>query len=42
MATNKGIVNIRGTTLSSPHGIPLDLLDRSLIIRTEPYQQNVA
>ncbi|KAH7728219.1 AAA family ATPase Rvb2 [Aphelenchoides avenae] len=39
MATNKGIVNIRGTTLSSPHGIPLDLLDRSLIIRTEPYQE---
>jgi DNA helicase TIP49 (TBP-interacting protein) len=22
----------------SPHGIPVDLLDRLMIIRTEPYQ----
>jgi hypothetical protein len=26
-----------GTELSSPHGIPVDLLDRLLIIRTYPY-----
>merc|ERR1711963_597385 len=38
MATNRGITNIRGTDYKSPHGIPLDLLDRMLIISTEPYQ----
>jgi hypothetical protein len=27
----------RGTEISSPHGVPLDLLDRMLIIRTMPY-----
>lgn len=27
----------RGTEIVSPHGIPLDLLDRLLIIRTLPY-----
>lgn len=27
----------RGTEYPSPHGIPTDLLDRSLIIRTVPY-----
>lgn len=37
MATNRGITNIRGTNYASPHGIPLDLLDRALIIMTEPY-----
>merc|ERR1711990_349386 len=37
MATNRGITNIRGTDYKSPHGIPLDLLDRMLIISTEPY-----
>merc|ERR1712147_605222 len=37
MATNRGITNIRGTNYKSPHGIPLDLLDRMLIISTEPY-----
>merc|ERR1712048_983644 len=36
-ATNRGITNIRGTDYKSPHGIPLDLLDRMLIISTEPY-----
>lgn len=36
-ATNRGICTIRGTDLSSPHGIPVDLLDRLLIIRTYPY-----
>merc|ERR1712072_432777 len=37
MATNRGITRIRGTDYESPHGIPLDLLDRMLIISTEPY-----
>jgi len=36
-ATNRGICHIRGTEVSSPHGIPVDLLDRMLIIRTMPY-----
>ena len=27
----------RGTDISSPHGIPVDLLDRVVIIRTLPY-----
>ena len=39
MATNRGITKIRGTDYKSPHGIPLDLLDRTLIISTEPYAQ---
>lgn len=37
MATNRGIAQIRGTKFRSPHGIPLDLVDRSLIIMTKPY-----
>lgn len=37
LATNRGITTIRGTDVSSPHGIPQDLLDRLLIIRTLPY-----
>ncbi|KAF7271418.1 ruvB-like helicase pontin [Rhynchophorus ferrugineus] len=37
-ATNRGRCVIRGTDdIYSPHGIPLDLLDRLLIIRTVPY-----
>ncbi|ORY43430.1 TIP49-domain-containing protein [Rhizoclosmatium globosum] len=37
-ATNRGMCTIRGTDdVVSPHGIPLDLLDRLLIIRTVPY-----
>lgn len=37
-ATNRGRCIIRGTEdIVSPHGIPLDLLDRLLIIRTLPY-----
>merc|ERR1711998_468939 len=38
-ATNRGICQIRGTDISSPHGIPVDLLDRLVIIRTLPYSQ---
>jgi len=37
LATNRGISTIRGTDIKSPHGIPQDLLDRLLIIRTVPY-----
>ena len=33
-ATNRGITEIRGTTIKAPHGAPLDLLDRILIINT--------
>ncbi|RVW97318.1 RuvB-like protein 1 [Vitis vinifera] len=36
-ATNRGICNVRGTDMSSPHGIPVDLLDRLVIVRTETY-----
>ncbi|XP_032683198.1 ruvB-like 1 isoform X2 [Odontomachus brunneus] len=39
-ATNRGRCVIRGTEdIVSPHGIPLDLLDRLLIIRTLPYSR---
>ena len=37
MASNRGITRIRGTKYKSPHGIPLDLLDRMLIISTKRY-----
>ena len=36
-ATNRGICTVRGTEVLSPHGVPVDLLDRMLIIRTMPY-----
>jgi len=39
MASNRGITRIRGTKYTSPHGIPIDLLDRLLIISTEPYTE---
>ncbi|MEM4632677.1 MAG: RuvB-like helicase [Pyrobaculum sp.] len=37
MATNRGISKIRGTDVESPHGIPQDMLDRLVIIKTRPY-----
>ena len=37
-ATNRGITEIRGTTIKSPHGMPVDLLDRLLIINTKSYK----
>eukprot|EP00527_Entomoneis_sp_CCMP2396_P000714 CAMPEP_0198154838 /NCGR_PEP_ID=MMETSP1443-20131203/68819_1 /TAXON_ID=186043 /ORGANISM="Entomoneis sp., Strain CCMP2396" /LENGTH=475 /DNA_ID=CAMNT_0043821553 /DNA_START=40 /DNA_END=1467 /DNA_ORIENTATION=+ len=40
LATNRGITKIRGTEVSSPHGIPVDLLDRLLIVPTHPYQKD--
>jgi len=40
-ATNRGKCVIRGTDdIVSPHGIPLDLLDRLMIVRTLPYSQD--
>merc|ERR1711990_178225 len=40
IATNRGITRIRGTNYKSPHGIPIDLLDRLLIITTAPYSES--
>lgn len=37
LASNRGITKVRGTDIESPHGMPLDLLDRLLIITTRPY-----
>ena len=39
-ATNRGNSVIRGTNIKSPHGIPRDLLDRLIIVRTVPYKVN--
>jgi len=36
-ATNRGLTSIRGTDVKAPHGMPLDLLDRLLIINTKSY-----
>jgi len=38
MATNRGITTIRGTKYKSPHGIPIDLLDRLMIVPTTAYK----
>merc|ERR1712093_122671 len=38
-ATNRGHSAIRGTDLVAPHGIPVDLLDRLVIIRTFQYAE---
>lgn len=37
MASNRGQSRIRGTDYKSPHGLPLDFLDRVVIINTHPY-----
>ena len=42
IATNRGISKIRGTDYMSPHGIPIDLLDRLMIVSTEPYTTDEA
>eukprot|EP01084_Bolivina_argentea_P120130 212938_1 len=40
-ATNRGNCIIRGTkNIRSPHGVPRDLLDRLIIVRTIPYKIN--
>lgn len=38
-ATNRGITRIRGTSYRAPHGIPIDLLDRLLIVNTKAYEE---
>lgn len=49
LATNRGQSTIRGTEydgpgsntgIVSPHGIPLDLLDRCMIVKTTPYSRD--
>lgn len=37
LATNRGMTEVRGTDSLAPHGIPVDLLDRCMIIRTVQY-----
>jgi RuvB-like protein 2 len=37
MASNRGHTRIRGTSYRSPHGLPLDFLDRVVIVSTHPY-----
>lgn len=37
MASNRGFEKIRGTSFLSPHGLPMDLLDRMVIITTSHY-----
>jgi RuvB-like protein 2 len=37
MASNRGNARIRGTTYRSPHGLPLDFLDRVVIVSTQAY-----
>ncbi|EOR01153.1 hypothetical protein E3P92_01767 [Wallemia ichthyophaga] len=45
LATNRGMCTVKGTEDSggdgivSPHGIPTDLLDRCMIIKTTPYSK---
>lgn len=40
MASNRGMSRIRGTNVRSPHGLPVDLLDRVLIVSTKPYTED--
>ncbi|KAI9716945.1 MAG: RuvB-like protein 2 [Candelaria pacifica] len=37
MASNRGHTRIRGTNYKSPHGLPLDFLDRVVIVSTHAY-----
>ncbi|KAK7472904.1 RuvB ATP-dependent DNA helicase pontin [Stygiomarasmius scandens] len=40
LATNRGNALVRGTTdIVAPHGIPVDLLDRCMIVKTEAYNR---
>ena len=41
LASNRGMTTVRGTDdIVSPHGIPPDLIDRLLIVRTLPYNRS--
>lgn len=44
LATNRGMATVRGTegTMQSPHGIPKEMLDRLLIIKTYAYSRSEA
>ncbi|CCC69277.1 hypothetical protein NCAS_0C02870 [Naumovozyma castellii] len=40
LASNRGMTTVRGTEdVVSPHGVPPDLIDRLLIVRTLPYNK---
>ncbi|KAG0676876.1 RuvB ATP-dependent DNA helicase pontin [Kluyveromyces marxianus] len=40
LASNRGMITVRGTEdVISPHGVPPDLIDRLLIVRTLPYNR---
>jgi len=40
LASNRGMTTVRGTDdVVSPHGVPPDLIDRLLIVRTLPYNK---
>jgi len=39
-ATNRGFSTIRGTDVKAAHGMPLDLVDRLLIINTKSYDKD--
>lgn len=39
VATNRGFAKVRGTDITAAHGIPADLLDRMMIIRTMAYTE---
>ena len=40
MASNRGNTRIRGTQYKSPHGLPLDFLDRVVIVSTHAYARD--
>lgn len=48
LATNRGLSTIRGTDspidggvgVQAPHGVPVDLLDRCMIVRTYPLERD--
>ena len=40
MASNRGNTRIRGTTYRSPHGLPLDFLDRVVTVSTQAYGED--
>lgn len=41
LASNRGMTTVRGTEdVISPHGVPPDLIDRLLIVRTLPYDKD--
>jgi RuvB-like protein 2 len=40
MASNRGNTQIRGTDYRSPHGLPLDFLDRVVIVSTHSYSSD--